>query len=328
MPSTSKAHPCGRSRHLPFILGACSLILPSLMAWDRCGHEIVAVISYERLSAQVKATVDRVFTEDPRGRTYLDAATWPDEIKDDDPNDPASPVINKHWHFINLPYNASQVEITRLLTNGGATVDIHREKSANVVTAISYYASFLKSGQGSALEKADALSWLEHLVGDVHQPLHCVNVKASLPNYSLPPRGDAGGLGFLLHHPSRDLHALWDDAFDEPAGKHQDGRDASAAHARSVATVLLQQHHPTPDQLALDDPAAWALESYAYREFAYSLPEDPNSHAPSKSHFVTPEYLAELQQIAGSRLVLAGDRLAGLLEWIYGDRPQTRAQTE
>ena len=179
----------------PLFLVASAFAVPALLAWDGCGHEVVAIISYEQLTAAVKAKVDRVFSEDPRGRRYLDAATWPDEIKNDDPKDPTSPVINKHWHFINLPYNASQAELTRLLNNEGKVVDIHRQNSANLVTAISYYANYLKSGQGSAVEKADALSWLEHLVGDAHQPLHCVTVKASLPNYTLTARGDAGGLG-------------------------------------------------------------------------------------------------------------------------------------
>src|SRR6266568_2793788 len=52
-----------------------------LHAWDGCGHKTVAAITYERLSPSARAKVDQIFADDPRGRKFIDAATWPDDIK-------------------------------------------------------------------------------------------------------------------------------------------------------------------------------------------------------------------------------------------------------
>lgn len=301
------------------LFAAVVVCTTALWAWDGCGHETVATIAYEELPAAVKAKVDKIFADDPRGRTFIDAATWPDDIKQGKRNNPPKAPLNKAWHYVDIPYDASDSEIEDVLSNNGTTVNIHKESSANVVTAISYYANYLKAGHGTKLAKADALSFLIHYVGDVHQPLHCVTVSDTLPNYTPPEKGDEGGNGFAIHHPARELHALWDDSFDEPTGDHGAGRDSSLAHAKDVADTLRQKYHSTPDQLADDDPANWAKESYSFRQFAYSPSEDPNSHAASKAHTISPEYLNQQQDIAGQRIVLAGDRLAALLVWIYGN---------
>lgn len=291
--------------------------ITALQAWDGCGHEVVATIAYEQLPATVKAKVDKVFANDPRGRTFIDAATWADDIKAGKRNDPPSKALNKSWHFIDLPFQASPDEIERLVTNDGIPVNPHREKTGTITTAITYYANYLKAVHGTRLARADALSFLIHYVGDIHQPLHCVTVEEPLPNYTLPSGGDLGGNGFGIHHPAGELHALWDDSFDEPTDDKGTGRDASIAHAKEVADALRPKFKSTQEQIDDDDPADWARESYSYREFAYNLPEDPASKAASKSHVVTPEYLTQQQQIAGARAVLAGDRLAALLKWIY-----------
>ena len=177
----------------------------------------------------------------------------------------------------------------------------HVEKTATVTTAITYYANYLRAGHGTKLARADALSFLIHFVGDVHQPLHCGTVEAPLPNYTPPSGGDLGGNGFGIHHPAGELHALWDDSFDEPTDDKGTGRDASLTHAKEVADALRPKFHSTEEQIADDDPGDWARESYSFRQFAYSLPEDPTSKSASKA-----------------RIVLAGDRLAALLQWIYG----------
>jgi hypothetical protein len=303
-------------RFLAVVITA-GLAASSLSAWDACGHLVTAVIAHQRLSPSVQAKVDAVFAHDPRGRSFVDSSTWPDDIKEGKRNEEPKAPLNKPWHYVDIPYFASEAEIAEVLKNRGETVNIHEEKSANVVTAITYYANYLKSGQGTAIEKADALSFLIHYVGDVHQPLHCVTLNGTLPNYTPPEHGDAGGNGFSIRHPSRELHALWDDAFDEPTtGKG--GRDRGEAHAQQVAATLRSRFSATDQELALTNPADWARESYSYRTFAYSPPEDPKSRGTKKYHIISSAYLAREQEIAGKRLVLAGDRLAILLQWIYG----------
>jgi hypothetical protein len=190
------------------LVAACAQSAIALFAWDGCGHEMVATIAYEQLPADVKAKVDKVFADDPRGRKFVDAANWPDDIKQGQRNDAPAAHLNKPWHYVDIPYHAYQSEIEDVLTNRGVTVNPRREKSANVVTAITYYANYLKTARGTNRSRADALSFLIHFVGDVHQPLHCVTVEDTLPNYTPPEKGDLGGNGFGIHHHARELRTM------------------------------------------------------------------------------------------------------------------------
>src|ERR1051326_2764266 len=208
---------------------ACSLcFLSSGQAWDGCGHKTVAAIAFDQLSAKAKKKVNEIFKKDKRARHFIDAATWPDDIKLGHRNDlPVKAHLDKPWHFVDIPYDASEQAIDEELSNHGRTPDQAHPDSANVVTAIGFFTAQLKSGAGDATVQADALSWLIHLVGDVHQPLHCVTVLHPLDNYTPPAKGDEGGNGFNIHHPAHELHALWDDTFDEPTGgRDGEGRDS------------------------------------------------------------------------------------------------------
>src|SRR5262249_39587347 len=73
---------------------------------------------------------------------------------------------------------------------------------ANAITT-----SWVPESNDPKLEKLKSydLSWLLHLVGDVHQPLHATTrVSATKPD------GDDGGNGVELSSPAN-LHTFWDD---------------------------------------------------------------------------------------------------------------------
>lgn len=295
-----------------------------VIAWDACGHKTVATIAeHGPLTPQAAAAINAIIQNDPRHRSFVDSATWPDDIKQGRNNSliPKAP-INRSWHFVDIPFNANPQQIETITNNNGVAVNPQVESSANVVTAIRFFRDFLKSGTGTPVQKADALSWLIHLVGDVHQPLHCMNVEVALPNYNPPSGGDKGGNGFALRSPAKELHALWDDAFDEPnGGRHDEGRDDSDEHATEMANRLLAAVHPSASLLAVKEPAVWAKESYAHHIFAYSLPLDPTSHAQNPTHTLTPAYASQMENIAAERAVLAGKRLATMLNDIFTPHP-------
>ena len=140
-----------------------------------------------------------------------------------------------------------------------------------------------------------------------------------MDNYTPPAKGDAGGNGFNLHHPSHELHAFWDDTFDEPTGgRDGEGRDASDGNAKTIAIGLEGRIHPDSTALAVTDPADWAKESYAFRKFVYGPEIVPNNTAKNPAHTITDEYIQTARADAEQRVVLAGNRLAKLLESIYG----------
>ena len=104
-------------------------------------------------------------------------------------------------------------------------------------------------------DRAVALAWFEHLVGDVHQPLH---VTARLTAFE--QQGDHGGNDFCLgknhavgaHACSSNLHAFWDDLL------------TTRRKAESVDTIAasLRQKHGQPFFLSLGQYDGWARESY------------------------------------------------------------------
>lgn len=282
-------------------------------AWDSAGHKVVAQIASDDLDAGSRAAhqVQAILRADPRsGRgDFLWAAVWPDALKMNrsvransyNGMDVQGAPLDKPWHFVDIPYAYPASDVDTFIRMADKTVDVHDENSANVVTAIRYYVDFLKQGNGSGQEKADALSWLVHLVGDVHQPLHCVTVTEPVNGY--PPAGveDRGGNGFrLLGVKQRNLHAFWDDRMDPNGGGLTDEEVIDSAGALESAYPL-EQDQP-------DDPLVWARESYAFRTFAYSTPEHQKPDT---------AYVSKASEIGKHRVATAGHRLAMLLNEIW-----------
>jgi hypothetical protein len=144
--------------------------------------------------------------------------------------------------------------------------------------------------------KSYDLVWLEHLVGDVHQPLHAVS------RYSRDAaNGDhGGGLVSLCDTPGcrLGLHGYWDGAL---------GPNRTPAEALADAAALPK----APDQLArISDDRVWLQESATIaRNTVYASPIGANLGP----FHLTPAYKDVAHQVARGRAALAGRRLAALL---------------
>ncbi|MCB1035299.1 MAG: S1/P1 nuclease, partial [Acidobacteria bacterium] len=159
------------------------LLLPAgARAWGPTGHMVVAQIAYDQLQPATRAEVDRLITvlaeEEPKMEHFVPASNWMDELRR------LGWRAFDYWHFTNPPYNPE----------GLASVPpSHRH---DVVWAIGQAVATLRNPETPDPQKAWMLRILEHLVGDVHQPLHCVN------RYTLErPGGDRGGNLFELQVP-------------------------------------------------------------------------------------------------------------------------------
>ncbi|MGH9493706.1 MAG: S1/P1 nuclease, partial [Candidatus Sulfotelmatobacter sp.] len=161
------------------------------------------------------------------------------------------------------------------------------------------------------------LVWLEHIVGDVHQPLHATD------RY-FAGKDDIGGNDVLIRLPaamkktfegtlSKDypsnLHAFWDDL----PGK---GNPAPALHQAALYARLLAA--APANAVADTDPANWAAESFAKaRSDSYSSPIGASPEPTSgtfKSYLITTAYYTKASKDAKARIALAGARLAKLIE--------------
>ena len=122
------------------------------------------------------------------------AARWADDIRTQ-----ARLQREVVWHYINYPFKPER-EPEHI-----NPLPPHRE---NILTAIAE--NKLVVGESIEPEKrAIALTWLFHLVGDVHQPLHAIQLFTR--EYS---NGDRGGNELCVRvaadRAAIDLHRLWD----------------------------------------------------------------------------------------------------------------------
>lgn len=259
---------------------------------------------------------------------FMRAATWPDTIKHvgfTDSDVPPAGVTNDvnigytdtkshgYWHFIDtgLASDNSQVPATPV---------------PNVVTQIVAFRQAIGSAESDDLKSYD-LVWVEHLVGDIHQPLHgTVRYFAG--------KGDEGGNLVLIKLPSSmkkkfegtqskdaptELHAFWDDlpGEGEPAPVLPDAKGFAQPLPSAPA-----------DKVADTDPADWATESWSMAKMdAYTSPigagPKPAASHSSKSksgkgstnsaYLMTNPYYKKAMQDAKDRVALAGARLAKLL---------------
>jgi hypothetical protein len=313
---------------------ALALLLPSAqaLAWNNKGHMTVAYIAYANLTPAVRAKVDEMLSRHPdhdniaslkyskctgqpagveyRRCIFINAATWPDFIRNDprfyDDTDPkATPTkqlngfpdmkVHKPWHFKDIPFNPDNSPVTQP-DPVNAQAEIHDFRSAVAAPGL------------DLSRKAYYLSWLLHITGDVHQPLHCVTRFTKSLSPPKHPEGDRGGNGFLINpypmpesqYPAENLHSFWDNVL----GTYT---DLASIQALASAAVKAQ---PKPAPLDLNE-AAWVNESFALAStYAYSLSPCPGSQGRACA---TPTYFSASQATARRRVALAGYRLAAVL---------------
>ena len=184
----------------PRILAALLVLLapaPAALAWGPEGHRMVGEIAARFLNARASAEVlevlgnDRLADGQPSGRRTLgEVANWADEIKETEWGKRRGP-----WHYDDVPLCETAV-VEKYCRNG-------RCASAQLARHI----EILADVRASRRTRNEALKWVIHLVGDIHQPLHAGN------------RGDRGGnrvqvsfFGERDNPPygSVNLHAIWD----------------------------------------------------------------------------------------------------------------------
>jgi S1/P1 Nuclease len=304
-------------RRLTAVIGALLMALPAT-AWNYSGHCIIAEIAYERLTPQVRARADqmirnhpdynRIFTRGAAEATKADptalaryafvhAAPWPDMIKYSDnrfydelaPNAqptpllPGFPDMMRHatWHYFDTPFS-------------GDGTPVIEQQPPHLMTELPRLLAELATADSQ--QAAYDLPWIEHLVGDSHQPLHLTGrfLKSQ-------PKGDAGG-NFVFVQPGGNLHALWDDA----AAPRDLTDDDIVRYAREITA-----EYPASTALSLD-PNDWAAESFELDKTAvYTF----GAETGSKEHplILPPGYEERAKHIARQRVAIAGYRLAEVL---------------
>jgi len=269
-----------------FVRLAAALIcfIAPAAAWNDTGHMVVAEIAWRHLDAQTKARVEPLVAlgASPRNNTFVTAACWADDLKREEVD------FYNSWHFIDLSWSIDGTPAPTV-------------PQINIVWALEKCRDTLQSPKAPDIEKARALRFLIHLVGDIHQPLHCI----SLYSQQLP-RGDRGGNLFKISgEPEDNLHWFWDNGGG--AFRFSVFRPLTDRGQKELAKLADQCEAETPIAKTDDtDFYRWAQESYQLaKTTVYSDIE--------MDHSPTQQYSLRAQTVARQRVSLAGRRLAEIL---------------
>ena len=180
-----------------------SLAVSPAFGWWCEGHEVVALIAEKHLNPEALAAVNQLLRDNPSDvpRACADpttdlmalASTWADDVK--------STENTAFWHYLDIPRGLKKgdpetyCEPIGPSNNGG-------QRPGCVLSALRYAVNVLHSKDESPNEKAKALRYLIHLVGDLHQPLHTTS------------NNDRGGnctpVQFYDNPKIANLHSVWD----------------------------------------------------------------------------------------------------------------------
>lgn len=255
-------------RTMAFLAGAvaaaCAALPTTAYAWGPEGHAIVADIAEAHLDPKAQAEVARLLALDENGpKRHLDqVSSWPDAIRS------ARPETGV-YHYVDIPLEAAGYDESRDCHLGRDRPRV--PETTCVVAKLPYYIHVLRDHSRSDAERLEALKWVVHLTGDIHQPLHDEDDH------------DKGGNGVTLAYNgiNTNLHAVWDLGIIERHYGWQLGPDYRFDHdaVRTKAMELDRQIAEGQDKAwapsdlgaHIDRAAAdWANEGHALAKDVYA----------------------------------------------------------
>jgi hypothetical protein len=250
-----------------------ALPLQELAAWGRLGHTAIGILALSLIDEQDRRELMNLLGS-------LDAkqiekqCNWPDAIRDT-----SSWKWTEPLHYVNIPRSETSYDRMRDCPN-----------DACITEAIKTYASQLADGQLSPNKRKQAFAWLCHLVGDLHQPLHCGFAD------------DIGGIevDIVFQGEKMDLHKFWDGALirARAGSKNQLGLILNAQPSTRAMS------HWTPNMVD-----AWTDESHdlaAHRCYPHSK-------------YIEDDFADNAWQLIQQQLALAAERLALILNASLGE---------
>jgi nuclease S1 len=241
------------------IFAVLMLTAPPANAWGCKGHQTVALIAEKHLTSEARQLVQKLLggnAIDPKLKRWcgnatsdlmVDASTWPDDVRNERKNGP--------WHYIDIPRGKHKGELHEYCGSEGC-----------VTWAIEEQRAILKDRSADSMKRAEAIRYLIHFVGDLHQPLHAIN-NADNGGNCVPVRFFRHEPLLNTQHPEREdyspnLHQIWDTEIVE--------RDMEISNPLRYADELDEKFHVESAawEAAGIHVVTWAWESHERAETA------------------------------------------------------------
>jgi nuclease S1 len=257
-------------------------------AWGELGHQLVGELAQRQLTPEASARVRELLQTEPVP-TLAGVAMWADQLR---ASDPERFKATGGWHYVNIHDKSCRYEASRDCPGGDC-----------VLGAIDAQTRLLRDATQPVEVRRDALKFVVHFVGDVHQPLHSSNRPDKGANEfqislrtDIPPEEyarDRYKNGIM----GTNLHAVWDYYV--------------LASARLTLDEYADRLAATRSRTPQGTPAEWARESCRLIDGRALYP---------RSHQMTAKYLRAKRPLAEKRVVQAADRLARLLNEIFASQ--------
>ena len=263
----------------------CFVFVQRCHAWGREGHRLTALVAQEHLTPAAEENVRYLL-----GRESLaDVASWADEYRQDHRE-------TARWHFVNMP--GAQDRYDRVRDCPLPESDPGSNWRDCVVDRILYFEEQLKDPHTNKKQRAFALKFVVHLIGDIHQPFHAIGEARGGNDVPVILFGtEQCGERSLCN-----LHGAWDEGLLEHRGLSE-----KKYLARLHAEILENDW----EGKAGGDPVAWANASHHYAQDAF-VP---------RGALITERYYDAEIGIVDQQLALGGLRLAEVLNEIFTTPP-------
>lgn len=244
-----------------------------VLAWGTTGHRVIAEIAERNLNKKARKNVKSLL--DDQHMAFW--ANWPDFIKSD---------TTKHWdhthiwHFVNAPAGMNKDQFVDFIGS---------IKQDNVYSAINDLTNILGDKSKPNEERKEALVFLIHLMGDMHQPMHTGREE------------DRGGnrIKISWFGQATNLHSLWD-------SKLVDYEKYSYTEYATVLNVLTKKEKKALQEGVIED---WLYDSHLIANEVYSSVKDGDE--------LSFNYMYKVSPIVNGQLQKAGLRLAKLLNDLF-----------
>lgn len=246
--------------------------------WGREGHRLTALVADAYLTPEARAQVAELLHRE----SLADVAPWADDYRQGHPE-------TGPWHYVDIPKDQEKFDRAR---------DCPQSRPASpwrdcITDRILYFEGRLGDTSLPMQERAVALKFLVHLIGDIHQPLHAIGDERG---------GNAVQVTFLGSTQCGsgkgcNLHTVWDDAMIEERG-------LSEAKYTSLLLEKIKENHW--EQMDGGEPTTWANVSHHYAVLAF---------APDGA-VLTRSYYNDEIKVVDAELALGGLRLAHVLNRI------------
>ena len=241
---------------------------PLARAWGADGHRVICDLAWREIAPLTREAILEIQSAGGR-EAFVSGCNWADQVKDENGH-----AWSRPWHYIDTRARDGEPEMARDCPANGCAIS----------AIVEMVAILRDSTEEGRISRAEALRFLTHLTGDLHQPLHTGNAD------------DLGGNTIhvtFLGEPAT-LHQVWDSGILRASG--ESWRDLASRLHRSL---------PARGGLALD-PTAWARESSRLaRRHAYDLRDGRDLGA---------TYARRHRPLVERQLARAAVRLAALLD--------------